>query len=154
MKSMSLKRGPLAVEDNDSTASAEEAKRQKVLDCSVAEANDSVPGTDHKEICGDVRLGEAKKNCEAQLEVEDEEEEEDGLSEEGEEEEETESFADMMKHGLTELDVGITKFVSPHQGFSGILKERYVSCVLGGFSYIRVFPLKAINWTGEIVQNA
>lgn len=41
-----------------------------------------------------------------------------------EEEGEPESFADMMKHGLTELDVGITKFVSFHEGFSGILKER------------------------------
>ncbi|KAJ7329573.1 hypothetical protein JRQ81_015747 [Phrynocephalus forsythii] len=41
-----------------------------------------------------------------------------------------ESFADMMKHGLTELDVGITKFVSPHKGFSGILKERYSDFVV------------------------
>lgn len=38
-----------------------------------------------------------------------------------------ETFADMMKHGLTELDVGILKFVSDHKGFSGILKERFVS---------------------------
>lgn len=52
-------------------------------------------------------------------------------TEEGEEEEleendegDPESFADMMKHGLTELDVGINKFVSSHRGFSGILKER------------------------------
>lgn len=37
-----------------------------------------------------------------------------------------EAFAEMMKHGLTELDVGILKFVSEHQGFSGILKERLV----------------------------
>ncbi|XP_073508347.1 pseudouridylate synthase 7 homolog isoform X2 [Phyllobates terribilis] len=42
----------------------------------------------------------------------------------------TESFADMMKHGLTELDVGITKFVSSHEGFSGILKERYSDFVV------------------------
>ncbi|KAG8577179.1 hypothetical protein GDO81_010094 [Engystomops pustulosus] len=41
-----------------------------------------------------------------------------------------ESFADMMKHGLTELDVGITKFVSSHKGFSGILKERYSDFVV------------------------
>ncbi|KAG9490009.1 hypothetical protein GDO78_005754 [Eleutherodactylus coqui] len=41
-----------------------------------------------------------------------------------------ESFADMMKHGLTELDVGITKFVSSHEGFSGILKERYSDFVV------------------------
>lgn len=69
-----------------------------------------------------VSAGKVIKTSAAQLE----EEEEDGLSEEGDEEEEAESFADMMKHGLTELDVGITKFVSSHQGFSGILKERYV----------------------------
>ncbi|KAM4037551.1 pseudouridylate synthase 7 homolog isoform 2-T2 [Anomaloglossus baeobatrachus] len=41
-----------------------------------------------------------------------------------------ESFSDMMKHGLTELDVGITKFVSAHEGFSGILKERYSDFVV------------------------
>ncbi|KAM3924768.1 pseudouridylate synthase 7 homolog [Leptodactylus fuscus] len=41
-----------------------------------------------------------------------------------------ESFADMMKHGLTEIDVGITKFVSSHEGFSGILKERYSDFVV------------------------
>lgn len=41
-------------------------------------------------------------------------------------EEEVETFADMMKHGLTELDVGILKYVSDHEGFSGILKERFV----------------------------
>lgn len=41
-------------------------------------------------------------------------------------EESGETFADMMKHGLTELDVGILKYVSDHEGFSGILKERFV----------------------------
>lgn len=41
-------------------------------------------------------------------------------------EEDGETFADMMKHGLTELDVGILKYVSEHEGFSGILKERFV----------------------------
>lgn len=46
-------------------------------------------------------VGQGKENSEVPSE---EEEEEDGLSEEGEEEEEAESFADMMKHGLTELD--------------------------------------------------
>ncbi|XP_054844983.1 pseudouridylate synthase 7 homolog isoform X2 [Eublepharis macularius] len=55
-----------------------------------------------------------------------EEEELEGSDEEGD----PESFADMMKHGLTELDVGITKFVSSHKGFSGILKERYSDFVV------------------------
>lgn len=53
--------------------------------------------------------------------------EEEGI--EGEEcdgEEDGETFADMMKHGLTELDVGILKYVSDHEGFSGVLKERLV----------------------------
>lgn len=56
-------------------------------------------------------------------------EEEEGLEvEECEPDEENggETFADMMKHGLTEVDVGILKYVSDHEGFSGILKERFV----------------------------
>lgn len=56
-------------------------------------------------------------------------EEEEGLEvEESEQDEENdgETFADMMKHGLTEVDVGILKYVSDHEGFSGILKERLV----------------------------
>lgn len=56
---------------------------------------------------------------------------EEGGEEESLEEEdgEGESFADMMKHGLSEVDVGIHNFVSHHNGFSGILKERLVwSC--------------------------
>ena len=52
------------------------------------------------------------------------EEESEGEASNGEEDGET--FADMMKHGLTELDVGILKYVSDHEGFSGILKERFV----------------------------
>uniref|UniRef100_A0A3Q3VJM3 Pseudouridylate synthase 7 homolog n=1 Tax=Mola mola TaxID=94237 RepID=A0A3Q3VJM3_MOLML len=57
--------------------------------------------------------------------------EEEGI--EGEEcdgEEDGETFADMMKHGLTELDVGILKYVSDHEGFSGVLKERYSDFVV------------------------
>ncbi|XP_015249019.1 PREDICTED: pseudouridylate synthase 7 homolog isoform X1 [Cyprinodon variegatus] len=45
-------------------------------------------------------------------------------------EEDGESFADMMKHGLTEKDVGILKYISDHEGFSGILKERYSDFVV------------------------
>lgn len=54
-----------------------------------------------------------------------EEEEPEGQASDGEED--GESFADMMKHGLTETDVGILKYVSDHEGFSGILKERFGS---------------------------
>ncbi|KAB5565785.1 hypothetical protein PHYPO_G00245480 [Pangasianodon hypophthalmus] len=66
-----------------------------------------------------------------------EEDKEEMEAEEGGEEEslededgEGESFADMMKHGLSEVDVGIHKFVSDHKGFSGILKERYSDFVV------------------------
>lgn len=55
---------------------------------------------------------------------ENEEEELEGEASDGEDDGET--FANMMKHGLTELDVGILKYVSDHKGFSGILKERFV----------------------------
>ncbi|XP_048864939.1 pseudouridylate synthase 7 homolog isoform X2 [Brienomyrus brachyistius] len=66
------------------------------------------------------------------LEENDREEDEEEELVEGVEEEEGdgETFADMMKHGLTEQDVGILKFVSDHEGFSGILKERYSDFVV------------------------
>eukprot|EP00069_Balaena_mysticetus_P017396 bmy_10589T0 len=132
MTGVSLKRGSIAVEDNDSVAPGE-AKRQKVSECCPTKGqdgleNNSLPSSE--KVPGPPKTaGEGKKNSDPQSE-EEEEEEEDGLSEEGEEEEEAESFANMMKHGLTELDVGITKFVSSHQGFSGILKERYSDFVV------------------------
>ncbi|XP_011812247.1 PREDICTED: pseudouridylate synthase 7 homolog [Colobus angolensis palliatus] len=135
MTGVSLKRGALVVEDNDSGVPAEETKKQKLSECSLTKGqvglqndflsiSEDVPGPPDT-----VSTGKGGKNSEAQLEDEEEEEEEDGLSEECEEEE-SESFADMMKHGLTEADVGITKFVSSHQGFSGILKERYSDFVV------------------------
>ncbi|XP_029910375.1 pseudouridylate synthase 7 homolog isoform X2 [Myripristis murdjan] len=72
----------------------------------------------------------------------DEEEEPEGNGSEGEDgEEDGETFADMMKHGLTEVDVGILKFVSDHEGFSGILKERYSD-----------FVVHEINKQGKTVQ--
>uniref|UniRef100_A0A8C8G1G4 Pseudouridylate synthase 7 homolog n=1 Tax=Oncorhynchus tshawytscha TaxID=74940 RepID=A0A8C8G1G4_ONCTS len=52
-----------------------------------------------------------------------------------------EAFAEMMKHGLTELDVGILKCVSEHKGFSGILKERYSD-----------FVVHEVNKEGKTVQ--
>ncbi|XP_051548690.1 pseudouridylate synthase 7 homolog isoform X1 [Myxocyprinus asiaticus] len=69
------------------------------------------------------------------------EDEDDDEEEELCEEEEGESFADMMKHGLTESDVGIHKFISDHKGFSGILKERYSD-----------FVVHEINKSGMIVR--
>ncbi|CAJ1056247.1 pseudouridylate synthase 7 homolog isoform X1 [Xyrichtys novacula] len=69
----------------------------------------------------------------------DEEEALEGDASDGEEDGET--FADMMKHGLTEVDVGILKYVSDHKGFSGILKERYSD-----------FVVHEINKQGKIVH--
>ncbi|XP_053320233.1 pseudouridylate synthase 7 homolog isoform X2 [Spea bombifrons] len=82
--------------------------------------------------------------------VEDEDNEEDVLELESEDGE-PESFADMMKHGLSEIDVGITKFVSTHEGFSGILKERYSDFVVheigkdGKISYLTDLSVPADN---------
>lgn len=61
-------------------------------------------------------------------------EEPEGEGSDGEEDGET--FANMMKHGLTELDVGILKYVSDHKGFSGILKERFVLMIHSKFCII------------------
>lgn len=132
MTNVSLKRGCLVVEDNDGVASREEAKKQKVSECCL---NDSRGGVENEGLHSSEdepgppeaeNTKKDEKDSSAHVrEEEEEEEEEEGLPETGEEEE-PESFADMMKHGLTELDVGITKFVSPHEGFSGILKERCV----------------------------
>lgn len=144
---VSLKRGSVAIEDDDRVASAEEAKRQKVSECCSATGQDgrensSLPSS--KKVPGPPETaGQGKKTSEVPSE---EEEEEDGLSEEGEEEEEVESFADMMKHGLSELDVGISKFVSSHQGFSGILKERFVL-----FSYQVIFVLLTLYFKEKSV---
>nr|XP_020763125.1 pseudouridylate synthase 7 homolog isoform X2 [Odocoileus virginianus texanus] len=131
LTNVSLKRGSVAIEDDDRVASAEEAKRQKVSECCPATGQDGLENSSlpsSEKVPGPPETaGQGKKTSEVPSE---EEEEEDGLSEEGEEEEEVESFADMMKHGLSELDVGISKFVSSHQGFSGILKERYSDFVV------------------------
>ncbi|XP_055465480.1 pseudouridylate synthase 7 homolog isoform X1 [Psammomys obesus] len=136
MTSVSLKRGCLAVEDSDGVAPHEETKKQKVSECCLTNSQDEGGNDGLHRSANEPAPPEAEsalkdeKSSNAQVqEEEEEEEEEDGLSEAGEEEE-PESFADMMKHGLTELDVGITKFVSSHQGFSGILKERYSDFVV------------------------
>ena len=148
MTSVALKRGSVAIEENDSVASAEEAKRQKVSECCPATGQDGLENSSlpsSEKVPGPPETaGQGKKNSEVPSE---EEEEEDGLSEEGEEEEEeAESFADMMKHGLSELDVGITKFVSSHQGFSGILKERFDL-----FSYQVIFVLLTLYFKEKSV---
>ncbi|XP_063783104.1 pseudouridylate synthase 7 homolog isoform X2 [Pseudophryne corroboree] len=120
MATISLKR-PLSTED----PTIDEAKRQKVSEKSFNDVQKTVVESTkaiNTEIIAEVLRGKA----------EDEESEgEDELLEGGESgEADPESFADMMKHGLTELDVGITKFVSSHEGFSGILKERYSDFVV------------------------
>ncbi|KAM9312448.1 pseudouridylate synthase 7 homolog [Gastrophryne carolinensis] len=124
MSTITLKR-PLSTED----ILPEEAKRPRVSESSfieqpfrelqenVIQSNQAIEPDDVAEVLT--------------TKIEDEESgEENELLVEGSEDGDPESFADMMKHGLTELDVGITKFVSSHEGFSGILKERYSDFVV------------------------
>ncbi|KAJ7395682.1 RAD50-interacting protein 1 isoform X2 [Pitangus sulphuratus] len=116
--SVSLKRP----RSEDDVANADEIKRQKILEKSKTE-NDS-----GQSIEAVTQQPEDMKN-EIIPNEESEEQEEEEL-EDSDEDGDPESFADMMKHGLTESDVGITKFVSSHKGFSGILKERYSDFVV------------------------
>ncbi|XP_033370671.1 pseudouridylate synthase 7 homolog isoform X5 [Parus major] len=118
MNSVSLKRP----HSEDDGASADEIKRQKILEKSKA-------GSDSGQSIETVteQLKDIKSEMIPNDESEEQEEEDLGDSDE---DGDPESFADMMKHGLTESDVGITKFVSSHKGFSGILKERYSDFVV------------------------
>nr|XP_033815643.1 pseudouridylate synthase 7 homolog isoform X2 [Geotrypetes seraphini] len=130
--SISLKR-PLPEEDQTND---EETKRQKILEPHLA----GDPTEKEKQRADDkteqyMKL-EEEKTASKNEEIDEEVEELD------DEDVDTESFADMMKHGLIEFDVGITKFVSSHEGFSGILKERYSDFVVheigkdGNVSYL------------------
>ncbi|XP_062346796.1 pseudouridylate synthase 7 homolog isoform X1 [Cinclus cinclus] len=118
MNSVSLKRP----RSEDDVANADEIKRQKILDKSKAGNNSGQSIENVTEQPEDMK-SEIIPNEES------EEQEEEEL-EDSDEDGDPESFADMMKHGLTERDVGITKFVSSHKGFSGILKERYSDFVV------------------------
>ncbi|XP_041261432.1 pseudouridylate synthase 7 homolog isoform X2 [Onychostruthus taczanowskii] len=115
MNSVSLKRP----RSEDDVANADEIKRQKILENSKAE-NDSGQSIE--------TVTEQPEDMKSPNEESEEQEEEE--LEDSDEDGDPESFADMMKHGLTESDVGITKFVSSHKGFSGILKERYSDFVV------------------------
>lgn len=117
MNSVSLKRP----HSEDGVANADEVKRQKISEKCKAE-NDSGQSTETVTEQPDKSLLEDMKN--EIIPNEESEEQEDVGLEDSDEDGDPESFADMMKHGLTERDVGITKFVSSHKGFSGILKER------------------------------
>ncbi|XP_075768170.1 pseudouridylate synthase 7 homolog isoform X2 [Pelodiscus sinensis] len=108
----------------DDVDNVDEIKRQKFSEESSNTRNNSeksVPEQPSK-----LLLEDKKDDIIMNEEGEEEDDELEGSDEEGD----SESFADMMKHGLTELDVGITKFVSSHKGFSGILKERYSDFVV------------------------
>ncbi|NWS21409.1 PUS7 synthase, partial [Pachyramphus minor] len=118
MNSVSLKRP----RSEDDVANADEIKRQKILEKSKT-GNDSGQSIETVTEQPEDTKNEIIPNEEG------EEQEEEEL-EDSDEEGDSESFADMMKHGLTERDVGITKFVSSHKGFSGILKERYSDFVV------------------------
>lgn len=111
MNSVSLKRP----RSEDDVANADEIKRQKILEKSKA-GNDSGQSIE--------TVAEQPEDMKSEIISEENEEQEEEELEDSDEDGDPESFADMMKHGLTESDVGITKFVSSHKGFSGILKER------------------------------
>ncbi|XP_033018001.1 pseudouridylate synthase 7 homolog [Lacerta agilis] len=124
MDNASLKRP----HSEDKETNVDEIKRQKVLEEALKEREN----TDHKaEAEAELKpirppVEDAKKIVLNEGSAGQDEEELEEIDGEGD----PESFADMMKHGLTELDVGITKFVSSHKGFSGILKERYSDFVV------------------------
>lgn len=105
--------------------------------CPKEEKEEAVPAK--KPRVHDNNGGNSKQPAKDKEEEEDDEERE--VEAPKDEEEDGETFADMMKHGLTELDVGILKFISDHQGFSGILKERYSD-----------FVVHEINREGKTVQ--
>ncbi|XP_053874221.1 pseudouridylate synthase 7 homolog isoform X1 [Malaclemys terrapin pileata] len=111
----------------DDVANVDEIKRQKISEESSKTVSNSEQSIDIVTEQPGKPLLEDKKD---DIILNEEGEEEDNELEESDEEGDPESFADMMKHGLIELDVGITKFVSSHKGFSGILKERYSDFVV------------------------
>ncbi|XP_073475749.1 pseudouridylate synthase 7 homolog isoform X2 [Aquarana catesbeiana] len=124
MATISLKR-PLSTED----LIADESKRQRLSESSFIEQSLN----ELQEAVVQSEKAIIKEHAAKVLTQKTEDEESEGeneLLEEESEDGDPESFADMMKHGLTELDVGITKFVSLHKGFSGILKERYSDFVV------------------------
>ncbi|NXY90647.1 PUS7 synthase, partial [Alcedo cyanopectus] len=121
MNSVSLKRP----HPEGDLPSADDIKRQKISEETGKDSEQSpedATGQPAKALLQDMKREPVPK--------EGSEEQEDEELEESDEDGDPESFADMMKHGLTERDVGITKFVSSHKGFSGILKERYSDFVV------------------------
>ncbi|XP_062438051.1 pseudouridylate synthase 7 homolog isoform X3 [Rhea pennata] len=123
MTSVSLKRP----HSEDGVANAAEIKRQKISE-KPKTGNNSGQSVETVTEQPEKSLLEDTKN--EIIPNEEGEEQEDEELEDSDEDGDPESFADMMKHGLTESDVGITKFVSSHKGFSGILKERYSDFVV------------------------
>ncbi|XP_040199452.1 pseudouridylate synthase 7 homolog isoform X2 [Rana temporaria] len=124
MAAISLKR-PLSTED----LIADESKKPRLSESSFIEQ--SVNELQEAVVQSEKAI--EKEHATKVLTQKNEDEESEGENEllvEESEDGDPESFADMMKHGLTELDVGITKFVSSHKGFSGILKERYSDFVV------------------------
>ncbi|XP_067420586.1 pseudouridylate synthase 7 homolog isoform X2 [Emydura macquarii macquarii] len=124
MTSVSLKRPH---SEDEVATNVDGIKRHKISGESSKTGNNSEQSIDTVTEQSGKPLVEDKKD---DIILNEEGEEQDDELEESDEEGDPESFADMMKHGLTELDVGITKFVSSHKGFSGILKERYSDFVV------------------------
>ncbi|XP_020652930.3 pseudouridylate synthase 7 homolog isoform X2 [Pogona vitticeps] len=114
---------------DDSQSNVDEIKRPKFSEEILEENKNS----DHKvEAAVEQSMKHLLKDPQNEIGLNEEsvDQEDEEELEESDGEGDPESFADMMKHGLTELDVGIMKFVSPHKGFSGILKERYSDFVV------------------------
>ncbi|XP_061496397.1 pseudouridylate synthase 7 homolog [Rhineura floridana] len=122
MENVSFKRP----HSEDNETNTDEIKRQKVLEEPLKGRENTVHKADAEQPMKPL-LEDTKAEIVLKEESAGGDEEE---LEESDGEGDLESFADMMKHGLTELDVGITKFVSSHKGFSGILKERYSDFVV------------------------
>ncbi|XP_007425614.1 pseudouridylate synthase 7 homolog [Python bivittatus] len=107
----------------------DEVKRQKISEEPLIERENS----DH-ETEADVEqpvsplVEESKRELILNEESTGQEDEDELVESDGERD--PEKFADLMKHGLMEQDVGIRKFASSHKGFLGILKERYSDFVV------------------------
>ncbi|XP_041058439.1 pseudouridylate synthase 7 homolog isoform X1 [Carcharodon carcharias] len=124
------------VEDGEEQTESEQHKKIKLSETGIS-SNQSGTGKHTEIIEGGLQALPSRPNENNEKE---DEEEIDNAAHEEDEEGDGDSFADMMKYSLVEQDVGITKFVSSHQGFSGILKERYSD-----------FVVHEINKEGKIV---
>ncbi|XP_078409315.1 pseudouridylate synthase 7 homolog isoform X1 [Cetorhinus maximus] len=124
------------VEDGEERTESEQHKKIKLSETGIS-SDQSGTGKHTEIIEGGLQALHSRPDENNEKE---DEEEIDNAAHVEDEEGDGDSFADMMKYSLIEQDVGITKFVSSHHGFSGILKERYSD-----------FVVHEINKEGKIV---